>query len=117
MIGFILLIVSILLKKILNIILFIYGFFRAITKWELNSYFRQLAIANDRSGNVIGQYLFNDILIKKGGYRFGNGKETISSVVGKNKVNKTFKSMGNVVDSTLNFLEKGHSIKAIDDKV
>ena len=41
--------------------------------------------AIDVFANIHGSEIFNDLLIKKGGYKFGNPQETISSVLGKIK--------------------------------
>jgi hypothetical protein len=58
--------------------------------------------------------LFNDILIKKGGHKFGNPDETISSVLGKNFLKGKLSLMGKGLNWILNLIEKDHSIKAIE---
>lgn len=106
MIGFILYIVSSLLKIIIGPICYLYG---TIISNE------QLAIAKDQYGNGVAKYLFNSLLIKKEGYKFGNIDETISSVLGKNKRDNTLKFLGKILDYILDKLDKNHSIKSIDE--
>lgn len=76
-----------------------------------------LSVSKDKYGNVLGQYLFNDVLIKPYGYKYGNGLETISSATGKNKVKGTFTEAGKFVDAILEVFEKNHSIKSINETI
>jgi hypothetical protein len=48
----------------------------------------EVALALDVAGNVMMQHLLNDTLLVKNSntYYFGNPKETISSVIGKNSL-------------------------------
>ena len=56
----------------------------------LRDYYYDLAYVLDCTGNVVMSGLFNIILIKKDSkHLFGNPKETISSVLGKNKLDKS----------------------------
>jgi hypothetical protein len=57
----------------------------------------------------------NLLLIKPGGYSFGNIDETISSCIGKNKLKGTLTKLGKAIDYMLNCFEKDHSIKSIDE--
>jgi len=58
--------------------------------------------------NVIGADVMNDLFIKKGGYNFGNQKETISSVIGKNdRINKLTIG-GRTLRFILDRIEKDH---------
>ena len=61
------------------------------------------------------QYLLNDTLLirKANTYYFGNKKETISSVIGKNCLTKTLSPLGQLLNSFLNFIDKGHSLNSI----
>ena len=59
----------------------------------------------------------NDLLIKKNGYLFGNGLETISSALGKNQQRNTLTKFGKLIASTLNKIDKDHCIKSIDNTV
>lgn len=60
------------------------------------------------------QDLFNQLLICKGGYKFGNRDETISSVLGKNVELNTLSKLGQLLNSILDFIEAGHSLNSID---
>ena len=116
--GFILFLITIILR-----LSFVWiGYFYAILKLtilfrfkELDSYFMDLAISKDQMANVEMQYLFNDIFIKKSGYKFGNVDETISSALGKNNRKGTFRGAGELLDDTLDKFEAQHSIKSIEE--
>ena len=113
--GFLLFIISLILKRILELPMYLFGSVVALYKHEWNQYNTDLAIATDQYGNGLSKYLFNLVLIKKTGvHKFGNIDETISSVIGKNKVAGTLTWLGKFVDKILDLLEKDHSIKAID---
>lgn len=114
--GLLLFIVSLLLKRFLEPFMYIFSSIVALTKGEWNQYNTNLAIAIDQYGNGLSKYLFNAVLIKKTSvHKFGNIDETISSVIGKNKVAGTLSWMGNVVDIVLDSLDPNHSIKSIDN--
>ena len=81
---------------------------------KIGGYFMSIAISIDQSGNVFCKELFNDALIKPKGHSFGNEDETISSVLGKNKVNNTLTWAGKLLDSLLNVFERNHSIISIE---
>lgn len=115
-------------------------FYKASTK-----YFRDCAIVIDVLGNVLCQHLFNVILIKENSKnKFGKIKETISSVLGKNiltskntsykiyylfKINNVkfftivifwysnLRFLGNVLVNILDFFDKNHCLKSIDNNV
>jgi len=76
----------------------------------------EIAISIDMAGNVLLAPVFNDILIKKG-YQFGKRKETISSVLGKNKQDGTLKPLGTSLAYILDKIDKNHCIKSIDYNV
>lgn len=114
-IYFILFVVSSILKWILAPIAYIYGTIYSLYLKEWGEYNLNLAIVKDQYGNAVCKYLFNHLLLKKGGYSFGNIDETISSVLGKNKVRGTLSSLGKILDSILNFFDPNHSVKSIDD--
>ncbi len=101
------------MKIILTPILVAYGVIKAIIKWELLLWFKKIAISIDRLGNTLGGYLFNDLL----GNGFGNGKETISSRLGKCQQDESLTKFGNIVVFILNKLDKNHCIKSIDNKL
>lgn len=114
--GFLLFIVSLVLKRFLEPFMYIYSSIIALSKGEWNQYNTDLAISTDQYGNGLSRYLFNQVLIKKEStHKFGNIDETISSVIGKNKLFGTLTWLGKAVDTILDLLEPDHSIKAIDN--
>jgi len=76
-------------------------------------YFNSMAIGIDALGNVIGQHTFNKVLIESNGYKFGDRRDTISYVLGKNVKTNTLTTFGKLIGSTLNKLDKDHLDKAI----
>jgi hypothetical protein len=113
--GVLLTIIAWTLLTILGIPAVIVGVLYSLIIHKGNSYFKDTAISLDQTGNVVCQYLFNLILIKKNGYRFGNPDETISSVLGKNNRGKTLTKLGQFLANLLNKLDRGHTDKAIDE--
>jgi hypothetical protein len=83
-------------------------------RW-LTIYFIEVAIALDAAGNVLMQHLLNDMLLvkKESTYYFGNKKETISSVLGKNELTNTLSVLGKVLNSFLNAIDNGHALNSI----
>ena len=67
--------------------------------------------------NVIGADIMIDTLIKKGGYKFGNQKETISSVIGKNDRMGTLTRAGKFLRWLLDRIEEEHCKDAINDEL
>ena len=61
--------------------------------------------------------LFNDILIKIGGYKFGNRQETISSVLGKNQRSNTLTKAGKILRFILDVIDKDHCKNSINDNL
>ena len=97
---------------------FMYAFFRQSFSGKLKSlkvYFIDVAIALDNAGNVMMQHLLNDLLLIKNEntYLFGNKKETISSVIGKNSLTNTLSALGKSLNAFLNFIDKDHSFNSI----
>lgn len=117
MLGFILFLVSSLLKTSISVLGYVYGFIKSIFKGEFNFYNKNLAISKDQYGNALCKYLFDDLLIKSNGYKFGNVDETISSVIGKNKKQNTLSLFGRILDFILDKLDKNHSINSIDNTI
>jgi hypothetical protein len=73
---------------------FIYTIIRQlfVNKFKtLSLYFTEIALVLDEAGNVVMQHILNDFLLvkKRDTYYFGNKKETISSVIGKNYLTQT----------------------------
>lgn len=81
---------------------------------KISDYFLTIAISIDQMGNVFFKELFNDVLIRPSGHRFGNEDETISSVLGKNKLSHTLTSAGKALVWLLDKLDKNHSIKSME---
>lgn len=97
---------------------FVYTLVRQIVllkiRW-LSIYFTEVAIALDAAGNVMMQHLLNDMLLikKESTYYFGNKKETISSVLGKNELTNTLSGIGKVLNAFLNLIDNGHALNSI----
>ena len=98
------------------------GFFYALLRQlffgklkSLSVYFLELAISIDNTGNVMMQYLLNDLLLikRQETYYFGNKKETISSVIGKNSLTNTLSALGKALNAFLNWIDKDHSFNSI----
>lgn len=107
--------------KVLIAVIYPLGFVYSLTLtllkngWKsVDNYLLNCAISDDQSGNTYMAKLFNDVLIRPGGHRFGNPDETISSVLGKNLKTKTLSIVGRFVNWVLNALDPGHSIKSIE---
>lgn len=111
MIEFLLLFIAITLLFILVPIASLYIIVKSLlhrrTK-ELTVWFYGTARTIDIFGNIVAAELFNDIFIKPNGYKFGNRKETISSVIGKNQRTNTLKLLGKTLRFILDFIEPGH---------
>jgi hypothetical protein len=115
--GFLLLLTSIVVFTLTVPFGIIYGiFYKIFTKaiLGLGEFSLKISISLDQLGNVSMQYLFNEIMIIKGGYKFGNRDETISSVIGKNVEFKKLSKFGKLINSILDFIEIGHSLNSID---
>lgn len=116
MINLILMIVASLMAFILMPISLLYGLIRAIFHKGLSYYFWQCALSIDQSGNVICQFLLNDLMIKPNGYRCGNPDETISYVLGMNKANGTLYPLGKAIAAILNKIDPNHVENAIKNE-
>lgn len=114
MIGFFLNVIAGISLWLLRRFAWVYG---SLFSKDFNKYNKDIAIAKDRLANVICGPLLNRLLITKDGYKFGNGKETISSVIGKNYLNGTLTTHGMFWYNFLEKREKNHSIKAIDKNI
>lgn len=115
--GLLLSIVAYLLICIMAIPALLFGTFVTLLCGEFNAYFMRIAVSLDQFGNTICKFLFDFLFMKKGGYRFGNPDETISSVLGKNYVNKTCTIFGKFFCWLLGKLDKNHVEKSIDNTV
>jgi hypothetical protein len=116
--GIILYIIAILLFIPLTVINFIFVNYKYGLKWKvINDFFRETAVDIDRFGNRNFRTLWNLTMITNEGYKFGNIKETISSVLGKNKRDGTLTKIGMILCDILDFFDKNHCIKSIDENV
>ncbi len=116
-IGFLLFLVSIILFILTTPFGFIYGLgYTLLTNSfrGLGGFFLEIAVSIDQLGNVIMQHMLNLFWVKKGGYKFGNGDETISSVLGKNKIQKTLTGFGKFMVAILDTIDKNHVLDSID---
>ena len=119
--NFLLMFVAVLLFSVLAPIGVLYGlgasFFQVKIREgfkKISGYFMSIAVSIDQSGNVFCKELFNDALIGLKGHSFGNEDETISSVLGKNKISNTLTWVGKSLDWLLNLFEKNHSVISIE---
>ena len=74
-----------------------------------------LAEGVDRLGNVITGPLCNALLITPDGYLFGNGRETLSRVLGKNKQRGTLTKAGRWLCVQLDRVQANHVEMAASD--
>lgn len=74
----------------------------------LNAFFMPVALSLDQLGNVWFAPLFNLVLRKKGGYEFGDPDQTISYVIGRNKLDGTLTAFGRLIYRGLNKIEENH---------
>lgn len=115
-IGALLFLISIILLVFSAPLGFIYGLFYSMgTRGVkgIGEYLLKIAISIDQLGNVIMQHLLNTLWIK-GGYRFGNRDETISSALGRNNKLGTLTGFGRAIDKFLDVIDPKHSLNSID---
>ena len=116
-IGLLLFLISIVLLLTTGPLGFLYGMLHGLfTKGfrGFGEYLLKIAVSIDQMGNVLMQHLLNLLWVKKGGYRFGNRDETISSALGKNKAQGTLTSFGRAIDNILDLIDPNHSLNSID---
>ena len=115
--GFLLLILAVLMSLILFPIGWIYSLitFKLSFK-KLGGYWYVMAVSVDQLGNVVMSTLFNKILIRKYGYKFGDEDATVSMALGVNKKMGTLKPLGKFIADVLNKIDKDHVEKAIEKK-
>jgi len=111
--GLLLLITAIAISVIILPIGFAYQIISSLFR-AINEYLFKVAKSIDQLGNVVCRDLFNDTLIKKGGYRFGNEDRTISHVLGMNEKTNTLSVAGKILAWILNTIDKDHNRKAIE---
>ena len=79
---------------------------------NVGEYSYRILISIDQLGNVVCDKLF-DLTLVKGNY-FGDEDETISSAMGRAKLNNDLTFTGKILDSILNLIDNNHSIKSIE---
>ena len=110
-IAFVLLIILLPIVIIYMLLKYLFtGKKRMITVWACKT-----ARSIDVFANVEASELFNDTLIKSGGYKFGNRQETISSVLGKNQRDNTLTIIGDGLRIILDCIEPCHCLLSIND--
>jgi ADP-ribose pyrophosphatase YjhB (NUDIX family) len=117
LIGVVLFLISIILLVLTGPLGLIYGFFYALFTGGIKGigeFLLKIAISVDQLGNVMMQHLLNVLWVKKGGYKFGNRDETISSALGRNKNLCTLTVFGNWIDQLLDTIDPDHSLNSID---
>jgi hypothetical protein len=113
--GIILAFIAVILTVIIAPFALIYEIITLVRFSKVSEYFLNIAIGIDQLGNVICQGLFNDILIKKEGFKFGNPDETISSVLGRNYKTNTLTILGGLIRWILDKIEPNHCVKSIEE--
>jgi len=88
--------------------------FKKRTWKQIDRYLMLSAVSLDQHGNRVCSDLFNDILITKEGYKFGNMDETISSALGRNVLLGTLKPCGKLLNKLLNKISDNHAINNIE---
>jgi hypothetical protein len=84
-------------------------------KKMLAVWFFRTAREIDIFANVVGAEFWNAVFITDGGYKFGNPKETISSVLGKNQRDKTLTLLGDALRWVLDRIDEDHCLNSIND--
>lgn len=77
-------------------------------------YFKHTAVNIDIFANREFRASWNKWLKTESGYKFGKEGETISSALGKNKLNGTLTKKGKLLCRILDFIDKDHCIKSIN---
>ena len=120
MIEFIVLSIAIILLYLflpIVVIFYIIKYLLTGNKRELKVWFYRSAREIDVFANVVGSDLFNAIFLVDQGYKFGNPKETISSVLGKNQRDKTLSLAGDGLRRILDLIDENHCLNSINNEV
>lgn len=107
----------------INFILFIvaYILYLPLSLWNFclvenkKGYFISSAITIDKLANREFRTLWNKKLRNESGYKFGAENETISSALGKNQRDNTLTKSGKLLVKFLDFFEKDHCLKSIEN--
>lgn len=112
LIGFLLFLVAYILFIPIMIIDFICMIFRG---FNFTNYFKDRALALDIYGNMNFNNLFDFLLRKSSGYKFGREGETISSALGKNQMLGKLSILGKLLVWILHVIEKNHCIISVQN--
>jgi hypothetical protein len=122
LIGIVLFIVAIVVTSLLSpwgiIEVLVYAFYKKTIGHGIRfigGLLKILAIVVDMLANVIMQVPSNRLLIKPEGHQFGKAGETYSDVLGTNIRDNTYLSKGLWICKRLNFFDKNHCIKSIQE--
>lgn len=122
MIGLLLFIIAVSLGSILLPLGFFYMFINLLLTLSLkacikryNDYLFAISYMIDLLANVVCSELFNDFLIIKDSiHKFGNIRETISYVLGKNLLAGTLTKEGKWLQQILDRIDESHCIKSVE---
>lgn len=113
-VNFILLILALFLAVVLFPIGWLHGLITLrLSISRLSHYLLTIALSIDQMGNVILAPLFNAIMIKRNGYKFGDEDETISYVLGRNQITETLSKCGNLLANLLDWIDPNHCAKTV----
>ena len=120
--SFLLFLIAIFLLSVTAPIGFIFALLQKLFTRKIQSlrdYLLEVALVLDQAGNVIMQHFLNAVLLKKlpNAYLFGNKKETISSVIGKNSLTNSLTSAGQLLNGFLNAIDKNHTLNSIEENI
>ena len=118
MIELLILAIAIILLILLLPVLIVFMILKYIltgNKKMLTVWFYRTAREIDLFANVVGAEFWNAVFITDGGYKFGNPKETMSSVLGKNQRDKTLTLLGDALRWVLDRIEQDHCLLSIND--
>jgi hypothetical protein len=77
--------------------------------------FKSHALGINQTSNRAFNVLFNDALVKDDTiHSFGDIDETLSSVLGKNKLKNNLTLFGKIIDFILTIFDDNHTIESID---
>jgi len=112
-----------LLAIIISAIFYPLGILYAMFKPKRGDYWYSVAESIDQLGNTVMAPLFNQWMLRDNGYHdgintnyypFGNIDETVSSVLGKNRLRGTLTKSGRWLYRLLEKIDKNHSKNAIE---
>jgi hypothetical protein len=120
--GIVLFLVAVVIKWVLFPFAVLYNVVNVVWNYPLKMWYKCLerdayraAYSIDQQGNTMYHRMLNDFFIKRtSADKFGNPDETISSVLGKNKLTDSLTGMGILLANILDALDKNHVTKSIE---